>query len=202
MLSIGNYVKVTGFPVKNDNDIFIVTNQYSNGEYCLHKVKANGEQSKTKYNILFLNQKHFNNNSLKIEAITKEQLKQAKKEVKNFLNGITEKEIIHSFTTTNKAEIKQGACIKVIKPFNLTSSMYAVPKGFIYECTSEGDEKTNFLFHLLGKRGEKLSTYNASATNKILLGFKPATVRKLINENYIIVVDKITQTKKELKEAN
>lgn len=186
-------------PVKSDNDIYIIHNIYKDGELCLYKVKLNGTESKTKYNILFLKEKHFNDNSITIEVLNGVQdLKRAKKEVNDYLNGVTAEEKVYSFVDTDKKEVKQGTFIKVIKSIPLNISIYSVPVGDIYECTTEATEKANYLFHLLGKRGEKLSTYNANGFNKILLGFRPSLVEKLFAEGYIIMVDRIEQTKGEL----
>ena len=199
MLEVGNYIKVTGFAVKSDNDIYIVDKQYKEGDYCCLKVKQNGELSTTKYNILFLKEKHFNNSDINIEVINKDDLKTAKKEVNNYINGITAEEKVYSFVDTDKKEVGKGTFIKVIKSIPLTSSIYSVPKNSIYECTAEAKENSNYLFHMLGKRGEKLSIVNANATNKIMLGFRPALVEKLFNEEYIIIVDRIEMKKGEIE---
>lgn len=199
MLKIGDYLKVTGFKVKNDNDIFVVNAQYENEEYCLYKVTITGEVSKSKYRILFLKPKHFTDSSISIEILPgKEALKQAKKEVNDYLKGITQTEIVYSFVDLEGQRLNKGGYIKVTKPISLVSSIYSIPTGTIYTCTHKGDEKTNYTFHMIGKKGEPLSSYNASGFNKILLAFQPKTVKTLFNEGYIVLVDRIEQTKGDL----
>lgn len=200
MMEEGNYVKVIGFKVKNDNDIFVVKHKYKEGEYCLYKVTQNGEESKVKYNIVFLKEKHFNDPELIIEVITKDELKRAKKEVNNYLKGITNDEKVYSFNEIEGWEIEKGSYFKVIKSIQLTSSIYSVPKNTIYICSHKNEY--GYTFHMLGKKGEPLSTYNASATNKILLNFNNKLVQQLFNEKYIVKVERIEQTKGEVETNN
>jgi len=197
MLKINDFVKVTGFPVKNDNDIFIVDNQYSNGEYCLKKVTLSGELSKTKYNILFLKAKHFSDSNLSIEVLPNvTALKQAKKEINNFLKGITAEEKVFSFVDAIGTDVEKGTFLKVIKSFSITSSMYSVPKGTIYEITSTYNG--NYNLNMVGKRGEKLSTTGANGCNKVILTFSAKSIAGLFSDGDIIKVERIESTKGEI----
>jgi len=197
MLKINDFVKVTGFPVKNDNDIFIVDNQYSNGEYCLKKVTLSGELSKTKYNILFLKAKHFSDPTLSIEVLPNvAALKQAKKEVNNFLKGITAEEKVFSFVDAIGTDVEKGSFLKVIKSFGITSSMYSVPKGTIYEITSTYNDR--YYLTMVGKRGEKLSTTGANGCNKVALTFSAKSIAGLFSDGDIIKVKRIESTKGEI----
>ena len=103
-LKEGMFLKVIGCKVKNDNSLYIIEVDQNTNEnyttrdcYILHKVNANGTESKAKYNILFIDKWLFEKNpDVKIEVVT--DLKQAAKEVKEFLNGITASEKVYSFT--------------------------------------------------------------------------------------------------------
>ena len=103
-LKEGMFLKVTGCKVKNDNNLYTIEvdqntneNYTTKDSYILHKVNANGTESKAKYNILFIDKWLFEKNpEVKIEVVT--DLKQATKDVKNFLNGITASEKVYSFT--------------------------------------------------------------------------------------------------------
>jgi len=197
MLKINDFVKVTGFPVKNDNDIFIVDNQYSNGEYCLKKITLSGTQSKTKYSILFLKAKHFADPTLTIEVIPNvAALKQAKKEVNNHLKGITAEEKVFSFVDAIGTDVEKGTFLKVVKNFHITSSMYSVPKGTIYEITSTYNDR--YYLTMVGKRGEKLSTTGANGCNKVALTFSAQSIARLFSDGDIIKVERIESTKGEL----
>jgi len=197
MLKINDFVKVTGFYVKNDNDIFIVDNQYSNGEYCLKKVTLSGTQSKTKYSILFLKAKHFADPTLTIEVIPNVAgLKQAKKEVNDFLKGITAEEKVFSFVDAIGTDVEKGTFLKVIKSFGITSSMYSVPKGTIYEITSTYNG--NYNLNMVGKRGEKLSTTGANGCNKVILTFSAKSIAGLFSDGDIVKVERIESTKGEI----
>lgn len=196
-LKINDFVKVTGFPVKNDNDIFIVDNQYANGEYCLKKVTLSGTQSKTKYSILFLKAKHFTDPTLSIETIPNVAgLKQAKKEVNNFLKGITAEEKVFSFIPANGTDLIKGDYIKVSKGFQITSSMYGIPTNTIYyvRYASEG----RYTLHMVGKKGETLSTTGASGYNKVILTFNSKSIAGLFADGNIIKVERIESTKGEI----
>ena len=197
MLKINDFVKVTGFPVKNDNDIFIVDNQYSNGEYRLKKITLSGTQSKTKYSILFLKAKHFADPTLTIEVIPNvAALKQAKKEVNNHLKGITAEEKVFSFVDAIGTDVEKGTFLKVVKNFHITSSMYSVPKGTIYEITSTYNDR--YYLTMVGKRGEKLSTTGANGCNKVALTFSAQSIARLFSDGDIIKVERIESTKGEL----
>jgi len=201
-LKINDFVKVTGFPVKNDNDIFIVTNKYEDGELCLHKVTMAGTISKCKYNIVFLKPKHFEDPTLSIEFLPNvESLKKAKKEVNNFLKGIESVEKVFSFVPSTKTKLEKGSYIKVVKSFGLMSSMYNIPVGTIYYCTG-GIEGINYTLNMVGKRGETLSTYNASGFNKVLLSFNVKNIKELFEGEFISLFDRIEQTKGEIEKTN
>jgi hypothetical protein len=195
MLEVNQYVKVKGMPVKNDNDIYTVKSDYGNNSYCLYKVKLNGEEAKTKYSILFLKDKDFNNSSLDIKALNGiEDLKRAKKEINNYLKGIEENEVVISFADSDKKEIEKGDYIKVIKPISTTKSIYSIPTGFIYFVAATPEKNTrNYLIKRVGKTGHILR----SEETLNIINFKESAILELLQDGYITIVQKEETTKAE-----
>lgn len=161
----GTFIKITGMKVKNDNDIFIVDADYrvNDGRYtivknerCLKKVKLNGELSNAKYNIVFLNEKMLNNNSnIQIEIIT--DLKKAKKEVNNYLKGISNNEIIVKFEKSKNQEVKDNSIVRF--PDGLKFGMFGekyIGSKSLWEVNFRNDG--TIYIKELGKKGQLIST--------------------------------------------
>ncbi|MFL1672497.1 hypothetical protein [Paenibacillus dendritiformis] len=194
MLKVGQYVAIYGFEVKNDNDIYVVKNDYGNNSYCLYKVKLNGEDSNVKYRILFLNERHFNNPDIVIKHLNGiEELKQAKKEVNAFLKGVTDNETVISYTPADSNELTHKGVIKIINPIPTTKSIYKMPKGY-YQIELLNNDRV--VFRRLGKKGQVLSSLT-DTYNMITFGLE--TVKQLMNEGYIIIVNKYETTKGKIK---
>jgi len=75
--------------------------------------------------------------------------------------------------------------------------MYAIPAGTIYNVryASEG----RYTLHMVGKRGETLSTTGASGYNKVILAFNEKSIAELFTDGNIIKVERIESTKGEIE---
>jgi frataxin-like iron-binding protein CyaY len=162
-LNEGTFVKLTGMKVKNDNDIFVVDSDYrlQDGRYtvcydgrCLKKVKLNGELSNVKYNIVFLDSKNLKlNPDIKVEIVT--DLKQAKKEVNNWLKGINDNEIVVTFERSENQELRNGT-VRFNEYFKFgTFGDKHIGKGNLYSVKVR--ENNTIYLEELGKKGQKIS---------------------------------------------
>lgn len=204
-LKEGMFVKVTGSKVKTENDIYIVAvdqnvneQYYKEDAYWLHKVKLNGEESKTKYNLLPINgvtHKRPTTN-LKIEVVT--DLKAAKKDVKEYLNNVESKEIVNQFTESKTTNIEVGKVIKIKKHVLLKGHINKISGD--YEITSIKNDMVTL--HLLGKKGDKvaINSNNYYQFTPIILNFKIDMVELLFKEYDAVLLERIQVTKGELKE--
>jgi hypothetical protein len=192
----GMYLKITGCKVKGDNGIYIVEKQYNENSYCLHKVKQSGEQSTTKYNIYFLDTKH--DHDKEVTIIQKEDLKQAAKEVKNFINGVTSGEVIHSFVRSEQQEATEGKYIKFIKSVLLVGHINSFSGTYAIKSINKDNSVS---LHLCGKRGEEISfnVNNSYGYRPIMITFKADVMKRLFAENYIEVLERISTTKGEAR---
>jgi len=192
----GTFVKITGMKVKNDNDIFVVDSDYRikdkyaicKDERCLHKVKLNGEQKTSGYNIVFLNEKTLRRNpEIKVEIVT--DLKQAKKEVNDWLKGIRNEEMVVSYEKSENQTITKDCYIRFVKglKFGFFGDKYIREDSIfkVGEC-----EKTLYIKRI-GKQGQELSSLDSSNT----YNFSENLYKRAMEENYIEVVEKI-ETKK------
>jgi hypothetical protein len=192
----GQYLKVIGCKVKNDNGIYIVNKKYSEDSFCLYKVLQNGEESKTKYNIYFLDFKR--DKDRQVTIISKDELKQAANEVKAFVDGVTSNELVYSFTRTAEQEVKEGLYVKFIKHILLTGHINSFAGTYEID---KIDKENRMCLHLVGERGEKVA-YNVNNQYQgrpIILSFKNATVQKLFSEKYIEILERHESTKGEQK---
>ena len=213
----GCYIRLIGCNVKNDNGIYIVETDYNTNEnvrthdeYLLEKVNTDGTKSKAKYNLFFLDgvnpQKRDKN--LDFEVVTLENLKKARKEVSDFLKGITAGETVYTFTDSEvktAEELKKGMVVKIINPLLLQGHINRFKGSYIVKSvTSEG-----FTLHLLGKKGKEVaSSFNCYTMQEsyyqgqpVTLKFKAEVIQQLFDENYIIIQERNETTKGELKQA-
>lgn len=213
----GCYIRLIGCNVKNDNGIYIVETDYNTNEnvrthdeYLLEKVNTDGTKSKAKYNLFFLDgvnpQKKDKN--LDFEVVSLENLKKARKEVSDFLKGITAGETVYTFTDSEvktAEELKKGMIVKIVKPLLLKGHINSFRGSYIVKsATSEG-----FTLHLLGKKGKEVaSNFNLYTMQEsyyqgqpVTLKFKAEVIQQLFDENYIIVQERNETTKGELKQA-
>jgi len=119
-LQEGQFVKLTGTIVKGENDIYVVAHDYTKkdarysivkNEYCLIKVKLDGTEKSGGYRYYFYNEKSIKNDpNMNIEIVT--DLKKAKKEVNEYLNGINSEEVVIEFVKSENQEVKDGSIIK------------------------------------------------------------------------------------------
>jgi hypothetical protein len=196
-IEAGNYLQIIGCKVKNDNYIYIVDKQYSENSYCLYKVNQNGTQSQMKYNIYFLDNKH--DSEKQVTIIEQDQLKQAMQEVKAFVNGITNNEVIHSFTRATEQKAEIGLIVHFTKRVLLVGHTNKICGK--YEITNIYPNG-RVCMHLLGQRGEKVAD-NANGYYQFLpihLNFKAEVMQQLFDENYIEILERQTTTKGEAKQ--
>jgi hypothetical protein len=196
---LGQYVKVIGCKVKGDNNIYIVDHQYSDNSYCLEKVLQNGEKSSTKYNIFFLDDKHDLNKVVTI--IDRSELKQAAKDVRDYINGITSNEVLYSFTRTVEQELKEGLYIHWLKRVNLVGHINSFSGTYEIERITKDNK---YILHLMGKRGERIAD-NANGYYQftpINLYFNAKTMQQFTDENYYEVLERTSTTKGEVKTIN
>lgn len=196
----GMFLQIIGCKVKNDNGIYIVDRKYEGREeFCLYKVNQSGEIAKTKYNIYFLDEKH--DKDKQITIISREELKQAAKEVKDHLNNRTAAEIVYTFSVAENQTLQglqEGQAIKFIKRIQLRGCMNSYSGTFIITKI----ENDRYRLHLLGAKGDKIAD-NANGFYQftpIHLNFKADTMQQLFNENYIEILNRIESTKGEIKQ--
>lgn len=195
----GQFVKITGCKVKNDNGIYIVNKQYEKGDYCLYKVNQDGSEAKTKYNIFFLDDRH--DKDKEVTIISKEELKQAAKDVKNYLNGVTSSETVHTFSRSDTQEATPGKYIKFVKPILLRGHINSFTGLYeIVRFVPDG----SVILHLMGKKGEQIADningyYQYSP---ITLSFTPKIINQLFNDNYIEILERTSTTKGEISATN
>jgi hypothetical protein len=118
-LQEGQFVKITGTEVKNENDIFVVQHDYNiegkyavvHNEYCLNKVKLDGTMKESGYTIVFYNE-HFikSNPDLQIRIVT--DLKKAKKEVNEYLKNLNNNEMVVEFVRAENQEVQDKSLIR------------------------------------------------------------------------------------------
>ena len=212
-LKEGMFLKVIGCKVKNDNSLYIIEVDQNTNEnyttrdcYILHKVNANGTESKAKYNILFIDKWLFEKNpDVEIEVVT--DLKQAAKDVKNFLNGITASEKVYSFTDAKGQTLETltaGQYITFKKRLHLQGRMYAFAGTYKLDHIANHGENI-YSLHLVGVKGETVA-YNVNNQYQgrpIQLSFKEKLMKEIFNEEYITIQERIETTKGESqKEAS
>lgn len=191
----GAFIKITGCKVKNDNGIYIVKTEYDRkDDFCLLKVLVTGELSNAKYNIFFLNNRELaKNENISVEVISKEQLKQASAEVKSYLNGVTAKEKVYTFTPGNES----SQYIKIVKPIYFSSRINGLTGTYVIESKDD----ISISFHLIGAKGEKIS-YNINNNyqgSDIVLSLKITDYNRLLGEGYFEFLDRCESTKGDKK---
>jgi hypothetical protein len=203
----GMFLKITGCNVKNDNSIYIIevdqnTNERYNKQDCyiLHKVNANGTESKAKYNLLFIDKWLFEKNpEVKIEVVT--DLKQAAKEVKEFLNDITSSEKVYSFIDVNNQTLNiltAGQYITFKKRLHLQGRMYSFSGTYKLDHINNHGENI-YSLHLVGAKGETVADNinNNYQGRPIVLSFREKLMNQLFNEEYVTIQERIETTKGE-----
>ena len=193
-LKEGMYISVIGMNVKNDNGLYMVKNDYSikdkyavyGQRVCICKVNLNGEKSKAKYSLNFINEDSFlKNDDLKIKVVT--DLKAAKKEVNQYMKEREGNEKIISFKETDK-KMAKGSFIKF-------------KKDYAFGMCGEHHTGTNSIWKVvncsnrleiieLGKKGQEISTGLHYYLNEKCL-------EQILNENYIVVLEKQEILKKD-----
>jgi hypothetical protein len=196
---LNDFIKVTGAGVKNDNGIFILDTKYKENDFCCHKVKTNGERTTSGYNIMFLSERELNRSkfkNVKIEVVEFAQLKQAAKEVKEYINGVTASEKVYSFIDADTQEAQKGLYLTFKKTVLLTGHTNSF--GGTYEIVDIYEDKKVSL-HLVGVKGEKVSynTNNNYQGRPIILTFSDKLMKQLFDEEYITIQERIESTKGE-----
>jgi len=193
----GQYIQVIHAKVKNDNGIYIVEKQYKENSFCLKKVKQNGEKANTKYNIFFLDKNSISRNpDMIFTVITKEQLKQAAKEVTAYIKEETAKQKVYTFVKAEQQEVKQGLYIHFVKHvlfkghINKVSGTYEITNVF-----SDG----RICLHLIGKKGEQIAD-NMNGYYQFMpihINFTAETVKQFFTDGDIEIMERIESTKGE-----
>jgi hypothetical protein len=197
----GQFLKVIGCKTKNDNGIYIVNKQYEKGDYCLYKVLQNGEVSKTKYNIYFLDDKH--DKEKQVTIITKEELKQAAKEVKAYIDGKTAKETIYTFSKAENQTLEglqEGQIIHFIKCVQWQGHINSQRGKYIISKIENG----SFRLHLLGAKGGEIAD-NMNGYYQftpIHINLTSETIQQLFDEDYIEILERHVSTKGEQVKSN
>lgn len=206
-LKEGMFLKVTGCKVKNDNAIYVIAVDQNTNEqyttkncYILHKVNANGTESKAKYNLFFIDKYSIEKNpEMKIEVVT--DLKQAAKEVKNFLNGITASEKVYSFIDAESQTLESFTVNQYItfkKRLHLQGRMYAFSGTYKLDHISNHGENI-YSLHLVGAKGETVA-YNANNNYQgrpIILSFREKLMNEIFNDEYVTIQERTETTKGE-----
>lgn len=203
-IEAGQYIQVIKAKVKNDNGIYISESRYTADSFCLKKVKQNGEQANTKYNIFFLDQNSIKNNpDMVYTVITKEQLKQAAKEVKAYIDGKTAKETIFTFSKAENQtleELQEGQVIHFVKCVQWQGHINSQRGKYIISKIENG----SFRLHLLGARGgeiaDNMNGYYQFTPIHINLTSK--TIQQLFDEDYIEILERHASTKGERVKTN
>lgn len=194
-LSEGQYLKILGCRVKNDNGIYVIAKKYGEGSYCLHKCKTNGEKAKVEYGIFFLDEKTFvRDPDISIEFVSKEQLPESQKEINNYLKERFTNEIIYNFIPGTT----QSKFLQVVKTIHLTNRLNS-----IYNCIYEivGVRDGRYDLHLIGKKGNKVS-YNINNTYQgrpIILRMRKSDIERLVAEAKVVYVDRVESKRGEQK---
>lgn len=195
----GQFLKVTGCKTKGDNSIYIVDKQYEKGDYCLLKVTQTGDISKSKYNIFFLDEKH--DTAKQVTIIEQNQLKQAAKEVKKYVNGLTANEMVYTFIKTEEQEIQIGLYVNFLKSALLRGHINSISGMYeIENVTAEGKVQ----LHLMGKKGERIAD-NINGYYQfqpITLYFNANVMQQLFTENYIEIMARTVAVKGDIINHN
>jgi hypothetical protein len=189
----GKFIKITGCKVKNDNGIYIVDKQYDGkDDFCLHKVLISGALSKTKYNIFFLNERVLaKDDRIIVEVVKKEQLKQAAAEIKSYVNSVTAKEKVYTFTPGDV----NSRYIKIIKPIHFRRRIYGLTGTYELK---RGNDKV--CLHLIGAKGEIVSPNinNRYKESDILLSLDTTAFNRLVSDGNIAFFDRQESAKGKL----
>ena len=197
----GQYLKVIGCKVKNDNGIYIVDRQWDQKEsFTLLKVLQNGEKSETKYNIFFLEDRAYKKNpDLQVKIINKDELKQAAQEVKAYINGVTAGEKVYTFIKSEEQETKEGKYIKFVKRvlFSRHSNTIGGVTYYIERVFPDG----GVYLHLMGKKGEKIAGningyYGFTPIN---LKISAKSTKQLLDDGSFLIMERQESTKGEQK---
>ena len=161
----GQFVRLIGMEVKGENDIYIVEHDYTKpdprysivrNEYCLRKVKLNGEKKSSGYTIVFYDEyKEKKNPNMDIKIIT--DLKAGKKEVNSYLKNRNNDETVITFEKSEDQEIKDGSIIKFSEgiKFGVFGGYYVSNRG-LWKVSFRNEGK-NITITELGKKGQVLS---------------------------------------------
>jgi len=129
-------------------------------------------------------------------VITKEQLKQAAKEVTAYIKEETAKQKVYTFVKAEQQEVKQGLYIHFVKHvlfkghINKVSGTYEITNVF-----SDG----RICLHLIGKKGEQIAD-NMNGYYQFMpihINFTAETVKQFFTDGDIEIMERIESTKGE-----
>lgn len=191
----GMIIKMEGCPVKKENGVFEIDRLWENNNSAfVYKLKKNGERVKGVKNSL--NIFKFSHMDKYGTIISKKELSTAISQVNKSLKEVKENETVYTYQATDRKELQKGDFIKVVKPIQTISSIYAIPTGFIYSISAcEGQNANRYFLKRIGKKGQVLS--GNSGTHNII-SFSAKTIEKLFAEGYIMIVEQVEQTRKEM----
>ena len=197
-LQEGQFVRLIGMEVKGENDIYIVEHDYTKpdprysvvrNEYCLRKVKLNGEKKTSGYTIVFYDEyKEKKNPNMDIKIIT--DLKAGKKEVNTYLKNRNNDEIVITFEKSAHQEVKDGSIIKFSEgiKFGVFGNYYVSNRG-LWKVNFRNEGK-NITITELGKKGQVLS-------NSRIYGADERLTKLFLSK--MIVMDKIEAKKGDIE---
>lgn len=197
----GVIVKMEGCPVKKENGVFEIdrlwdNNDKPNNSAFVYKLKKNGERVKgVKNSLNIFKLSHMDKYGT---IITKEELSSAVSEVNKSLKETKDNETVHTYQETDRKELQKGDFIKVVKPIRTLNSIYAIQPETIYTISAcEGQSANKYVLKRIGKKGQVLSG-NSGTFN--IISFSAKTIEKLLTEGYIVIVEEVQQTRKEMVE--
>lgn len=185
-------IKMMNAPKKVDCGVFEIENVWDKSFSC-YKLKKDGTRAKNGLNIF-----RFDHAKKYGQVINVYGVAGAITEVNKSLKDIIKGEKVISYIPTDKKAIEDKDIIRVIKPIQLVSSIYAIPTGYVYSCSVSQKENTNIVLYRLGKKGQKLNGLG----EKNMLGFSHKNMNYLIENGFIEVVEQIEMTRKETEKAN
>ena len=204
-LQEGQFVKLTGTIVKGENDIYVVAHDYTKkdarysivkNEYCLIKVKLDGTEKSGGYRYYFYNEKSIKNDpNMNIEIVT--DLKKAKKEVNEYLNGINSEEVVIEFVKSENQEVKDGSIIKFPNGIKFGTFGEKYIGNRTIWLVKFRENKTIYIKEL-GKKGQTISSGNEYSCT-IGLTQEIIKVCEVLNKIETKKGDIIKETKKEVK---
>lgn len=198
----GVIVKMEGCPVKKENGVFEIDRLWNendnspNNSAFVYKLKKNGERVKgVKNSLNIFKLSHMDKYGT---IISKEELSSAISDINKALKQVKENETVYTYEETDRKALVKDDYIRVVKPIRTTSSIYAIQPNAIYTVSAcEGQNAKSFVLKRIGKKGQVLSG-NSDTFN--IISFSQKSIERLLTEGFIVIVDRVEQTRKEMSQ--